>query len=242
MKILSYASFIVVMLSGSQLVQAQERAAAGSLENQMTWTSLSNMAKAAEAKADAVNSRVDAVVVCGKKGMVYAPDAPLADAAGCLTVMPAVPTCAAGQSLTFNGTAFSCVTAVALPTCGVGQAIGSNGSALSCLPAPAPLTAYNRGAKITKPLVQSGFTANTGSTSQIRKFPIPFKAGTFPTVVLNRNYIVGGDDSDNWACNITHIGFGVCGDADAWKGKGGIEDKNIDTVQGHKWIAVGEAQ
>lgn len=66
---------------------AQERAAGGSLDTQVTWTALSDMAKAASDKATAVNTRVDQVVVCGKVGRVYAPGVAGADSNGCLDAM-----------------------------------------------------------------------------------------------------------------------------------------------------------
>lgn len=65
---------------------AQERSAAGALDTQMTWTALSSQVAAANAKSDAVNTRVDQIVICARKGKVYAP-APQAgiDSQGCLT-------------------------------------------------------------------------------------------------------------------------------------------------------------
>ncbi|PZP39139.1 MAG: hypothetical protein DI585_05055 [Pseudomonas fluorescens] len=62
---------------------AQERAASGSVDTQMTWTALKTAVGAVEGKADAVNARVDQIVVCGRKGMVYAPGDGAADAQGC---------------------------------------------------------------------------------------------------------------------------------------------------------------
>lgn len=63
---------------------AQERAAGGTLDTQITWTALSDMAKAASDKAAAVNTRVDQIVVCGKNGRIYAPGGVGADASGCM--------------------------------------------------------------------------------------------------------------------------------------------------------------
>lgn len=63
---------------------AQERAAGGTLDTQVTWTALSDMAKAASDKAAAVNTRVDQIVVCGKNGRIYAPGGVGADASGCM--------------------------------------------------------------------------------------------------------------------------------------------------------------
>jgi hypothetical protein len=70
-------------------VHAQERTASGALDNQVTWTALSTLAKAASDKADAVNARVDQSVVCGRKGMVYAPGVAGIDGDGCLTAATA---------------------------------------------------------------------------------------------------------------------------------------------------------
>ena len=62
---------------------AQERTAGSTIETQMTWSTLSTQIKAASARTEIVNSRVDQAVVCGKQGMVYAPDAP-GNVNGCL--------------------------------------------------------------------------------------------------------------------------------------------------------------
>ncbi len=83
MKIILTALMTLAFMTAGSL-SAQERSATGATDVQMTWTSLSNLVKAADDKATAVNSRVDQVVVCGKKGKNYAPEAPGADAEGCL--------------------------------------------------------------------------------------------------------------------------------------------------------------
>lgn len=62
---------------------AQERTAGSSLDTQMTWTALAAQAKAAKDAADAVNSRVNQIAICGSQGKVYAPGAPGANAQGC---------------------------------------------------------------------------------------------------------------------------------------------------------------
>lgn len=66
---------------------AQERTAGGALDTQMTWSGLSAQIGTVKTQIDAVNTRVDQAVVCGRKGMVYAPDTNDADSQGC--VMPA---------------------------------------------------------------------------------------------------------------------------------------------------------
>lgn len=64
-------------------IHAQERTAGSALDTQMTWTSLAAQAKAASDKADAVNTRVDQVVICAKKGMLYMPGVGGIDSQGC---------------------------------------------------------------------------------------------------------------------------------------------------------------
>lgn len=81
MKVLLIIAGMLALCSG---VMAQERAAGSALDTQMTWSALSAQAKAASDKADAVNSRVDQVVTCGKKGMVYAPGVAGRDVEGCV--------------------------------------------------------------------------------------------------------------------------------------------------------------
>ncbi|PZP40400.1 MAG: hypothetical protein DI585_01035 [Pseudomonas fluorescens] len=80
--------FQIFILLGLALVgapYAQERTAGGALDTQMTWSALSAKIDAVSLKSDAVNTRVDQVVLCGKKGMTYAPGTQGADAEGCMT-------------------------------------------------------------------------------------------------------------------------------------------------------------
>lgn len=93
---LKNVSFAVAALSMAALsLQAQERAAGGPVETQMTWSALNDLVKAANVKIEGVNSRIDQIVVCGTKGWTYAPGAPGADAQGCKE-----PVTAAGLKLT----------------------------------------------------------------------------------------------------------------------------------------------
>ena len=62
---------------------AQERSAAGSVDLQMTWTALNSLVQSSVAKSDMVNARVDQVVICNRKAMLYAPGSG-ADADGCI--------------------------------------------------------------------------------------------------------------------------------------------------------------
>lgn len=91
---------------------AQERTAGSSLENQMTWTALSSMAKNAADKADMVDVRVNQIVVCSRKKMLYAPGMNGADSEGCVTAVDltsmqntinSIISCAASGGA-FNGT------------------------------------------------------------------------------------------------------------------------------------------
>ncbi|WP_142781090.1 hypothetical protein [Agrobacterium sp. T29] len=78
---------ILLALAALSLITAafaQERTAAGTVENQMSWSALNTKIATANSKADAVNSRVEQVVVCGRKGMLYAPGQAGADGQGCV--------------------------------------------------------------------------------------------------------------------------------------------------------------
>ncbi|RYG61342.1 MAG: hypothetical protein EON60_03890 [Alphaproteobacteria bacterium] len=50
---------------------AQERASGGTVERQMTWSSLRTLVDAANAKSDDVNARVNKIVACNKKQMIF---------------------------------------------------------------------------------------------------------------------------------------------------------------------------
>lgn len=114
-----------------------------------------------------------------------------------------------------------------------------------CLPQSSGADVMVRGKAADKPLIQAGFAPRvskiktSGKDKEFYTFPKPFKAGTVPVVVLNRNFTPGGDDTDNYACEVTNLGFWVCGDAKDWYGPSG--ETTADTVRGRKWIAVGEA-
>lgn len=64
-------------------ISAQERSASGSVDLQMTWTALNSLAQTAMVKSDMVDARVDQVVACNRKAMLYAPGAG-ADGDGCI--------------------------------------------------------------------------------------------------------------------------------------------------------------
>jgi hypothetical protein len=114
-----------------------------------------------------------------------------------------------------------------------------------CLPQSSGTDVMVRGKATDKPLIQAGFAPRvskiktSGKDKEFYTFPKPFKTGTVPVVVLNRNFTPGGDDTDNFACDVTNLGFWVCGDAKDWYGASG--ETTADTVRGRKWIAVGEA-
>jgi len=85
---------LAAMVAVSLPVLAQERTAGTTLDTQMTWSALNTRVESASNKANAVNTRVDQVAVCGGKGLVYAPGSAGADAQGCkqATTDPAVTT------------------------------------------------------------------------------------------------------------------------------------------------------
>ncbi len=75
---------LTLLVFTTGILHAQERAAGSSVDVQMSWSALSTMVNAVDTKTTAVNSRVDQIVLCSKKGMVYAPGAAGIDADGCL--------------------------------------------------------------------------------------------------------------------------------------------------------------
>lgn len=88
-----FAGFMAIALGMTMAVQAQERAAGGTTETQMTWSALSSKVDLSLAESKGVNTRVDKVVVCNKKGMLYTPDKSGADKDACsFPVVKDVPT------------------------------------------------------------------------------------------------------------------------------------------------------
>lgn len=78
---------VFVLLSSTFTISsliAQERAAAGALDTQVSWTALKNLIDQANASSSSAHARIDQVVVCGKAGMLYAPETPGANAQGCV--------------------------------------------------------------------------------------------------------------------------------------------------------------
>lgn len=95
-------------------VQAQERAAGGSTDVQMTWSALVAKVDNANAKTDAANTRIDQAIACAKKGKLYAPDYSKADASGCTpaddTMLNNILTCG-DSGLIYDKSAKKCVQA-----------------------------------------------------------------------------------------------------------------------------------
>lgn len=89
------AAFLVTTVA-----QAQETVAAGSLNNQMSWTALSNQINALNGKLTVLNTRVGVVETtvkevkdelvlvraCGNKGLLYGPSHAQADKSGCVAI------------------------------------------------------------------------------------------------------------------------------------------------------------
>lgn len=79
---MKYYVLTTALLMLIPLAQAQERTASGAISEQVTWSSLSAQISAVNSRTEAVNSRIDQLVVCARKGMIYAPGS--GDAQGCL--------------------------------------------------------------------------------------------------------------------------------------------------------------
>ncbi|PZP40401.1 MAG: hypothetical protein DI585_01040 [Pseudomonas fluorescens] len=62
---------------------AQERAAGGALETQMTWSALSSQIGAVKNDHEMLKAVVDQITTCGKSGRFYAPGTAGADGSGC---------------------------------------------------------------------------------------------------------------------------------------------------------------
>lgn len=68
----------------SQGAFAQERAAGGTTETQMTWSALKSAVDTARTESKAAHDRIDQIELCNKKSMDYAPKVTGADADGCI--------------------------------------------------------------------------------------------------------------------------------------------------------------
>ncbi|RYG60187.1 MAG: hypothetical protein EON60_08010 [Alphaproteobacteria bacterium] len=76
----------IVAVTLTNLAYAQERTAMGTTETQMTWTALKNLIDSANAKSDGAHKRIDQIVVCNTKQMIYSPDTNGKDADGCVAI------------------------------------------------------------------------------------------------------------------------------------------------------------
>ena len=94
--------------------QAQERAASGATETQMTWSALASKVDNANAKTDAANTRIDQAIACAKKGKLYAPNYSKSDMLGCTaaddTMLNNILTCG-DSGLIYDKSAKKCVQA-----------------------------------------------------------------------------------------------------------------------------------
>lgn len=87
------------------MTQAQERAAGGTTETQMTWTALKSQVDTARAESTAAHTRIDKIQVCSKKQMIYVPNAAGADADDCINNAKLENVITCGKSgMVFNGT------------------------------------------------------------------------------------------------------------------------------------------
>lgn len=146
--------FILAALVATGPVMAQERSAGGTRETQMTWSALSNQISAVQAQVGNTNGRIDDIVTCAKKGMVYALGAAGVDSQNCLATAGSVPP-GVLASLNTNTTNIQNVATniTAIANCSQsGGVIALSGSSLVCNPAPA--------------VVEPSFKIEVGSFSQ----------------------------------------------------------------------------
>lgn len=79
------ALLILVTMSLCMMPQghAQEGVALTGVENQATWSALSNLVTAANNKATEAQNRANAMEACTRQGRIYSPNTANADANGC---------------------------------------------------------------------------------------------------------------------------------------------------------------
>ncbi|MER9336780.1 hypothetical protein NKJ06_22740 [Mesorhizobium sp. M0293] len=78
---------------------AQERAATGPIDTQMTWSALSSQISTLGVKVDGANKRMDQLVICSKKSMLYAPGDAVSDTDGCLSPLGNIKTVVVSGSI-----------------------------------------------------------------------------------------------------------------------------------------------
>lgn len=71
------------LLSSQSPAFALEQAVGGDFQTEATWSALSTMIKSTKSYAQMVNARVDQILLCNAKGMLYTPGAEGIDADGC---------------------------------------------------------------------------------------------------------------------------------------------------------------
>ena len=69
--LLTAFSFGVLLAAAAASPLAQERSASGATDMQASWTAIHTMAGSAMVKADNVNARVNSIVTCNQKAMMY---------------------------------------------------------------------------------------------------------------------------------------------------------------------------
>ena len=78
-----FMAFGLPLLFAATTAQAQEAAATSSVNLTATWNALNTQVNESSTKSDMVNTRIDQIVVCNKKNMMYAPGGG-ADSSGCI--------------------------------------------------------------------------------------------------------------------------------------------------------------
>jgi len=128
----------LLCLAGSAF--AQERSASGALDTELTWSALSSQLSTAKGQLAGANVRIDQVIVCGKKSMLYAPGAG-ADSQGCVAGNGSLPPSVLA-TLNTNTTNIQLATANVTVIAACSQSGGTlalSGSSLVCNPAVNPI-------------------------------------------------------------------------------------------------------
>ena len=70
---------------------ALEQTAAGTLNDQMSWSALSNSINSVNSRVTTMNILLNQMAACGNAGKVYAPNSPNKDADGCIQASVTIP-------------------------------------------------------------------------------------------------------------------------------------------------------
>lgn len=70
MNLITKSVLLVAVVLSAGTATAQERAASGAMDVQVTWTALKSMVESAKADTELVKAEVEKIIVCNKKMML----------------------------------------------------------------------------------------------------------------------------------------------------------------------------